>query len=715
MVVRSHLRGQKMTIALLDQIHVFGGRRVPIIEAAEAAECGLACLAMIASYYGHNIDLSGLRQRMSVSMQGITLRAMMTMADQLSLSPRALKVELESLDKLKLPAILHWDLNHFVVLTKVSNSGVVIHDPACGRRVISTQELSKHFTGVALELTPSPGFKPQEMRAPMHIRQLWSGMTGLWRTLVEMFALSTALQIVAFAAPFQMQLVIDQAIYHSDKDFLTMIALGFGGLVILQYGIQYLRDRVVLIAGSLLGFQVVGNLVRHLIRLPSAFFEKRHLGDILSRIRSSEPIRNAITQGLIGAIIDGLMSLVAVIILFLYSGVLAGIVILAAVVYLGVIAVVYPTMRARTLEQILASAKEQTNLMETLRAAVTIKIMGREVEREATWRNMYAGVINTGLSVGNLQISTTAAQSIIAGLQTVIVIYIGAGYVIEGAGFSVGMLIAFLSFRQTFTERMVSLVNQYMQFRLLGLHLDRLGDIINAEPDVTEEASFPLNVSGRIEAKNLAFRYGSADAVVLQDCSLSIAPGEFVAITGVSGCGKSTLLKLLLGLYPPDAGEILLDGHVATPTIWRSWRSQIGVVAQDDRLLSGSIADNIAFFDPDLNMECVYAAAVAARIHDDIIHMPMQYLSLIGDMGSALSGGQRQRILLARALYRQPKILILDEGTANLDEATESEIAELISSLQITRIVVAHRPELVRRAGSIYVLDAGSVTPLVLA
>ena len=698
-----------MTIALLDQIQISGGRRVPIIEAAEAAECGLACLAMIASYHGHNVDLSGLRQRMSVSLQGITLRALMTMADQLSLSPRALKVELDSLDKLKLPAVLHWDLNHFVVLAKVSKTEAVIHDPACGRRIISTPELSKHFTGVALELTPSPAFKPLEMRSPVSIQQLWSGMTGLWRALAETFSISAVLQIVTFAAPFQMQLVVDQAIYNSDQDLLMVIALGFGGLVILQYGIQFLRDRVILIAGNLLGFQVVGNLVRHLIRLPSAFFEKRHLGDILSRIRSSEPIRNAITQGLVGAIIDGVMSLVAVIVMFLYSGVLTGIVLLSAGLYMGVIALVYPTMRSRSLEQILASAKEQTNLMESLRAAVTIKIMGREVEREAVWRNMYAGVVNTGISVGSLQISTAAVQSILAGLQTVLVIYLGAAYVIQGAGFSVGMLFAFLSFRQTFTERMASLVNQFMQFRLLGLHLDRLGDIINAEPELADDTSLPLRVLGGIEARNLSFRYGAADAPVLQDCSLNIAPGEFVAITGMSGGGKSTLLKLLLGLYPPDAGEILLDGHVATPAIWRSWRSQIGVVAQDGRLLSGSIADNIAFFDPDLHMERVIAAAQAAKIHADIMRMPMQYLSLIGDMGSALSGGQRQRILLARALYRQPKVLILDEGTANLDEATEAEIAALISKLPITRIVVAHRPKLVSKADNVYILEAGNL------
>ncbi len=220
-----------------------------------------------------------------------------------------------------------------------------------------------------------------------------------------------------------------------------------------------------------------------------------------------------------------------------------------------------------------------------------------------------------------------------------------------------------------------------------------------------------VQVVGQIEARNLTFRYGASDPVLIDNCSLTIPHGEFVAITGPSGSGKSTLLKLLLGLYPTDAGEILLDGHVATPALWRTWRAQIGVVAQDDRLLSGTIADNIAFFDPDLQMERVIHAAANSRIHEEILRMPMQYLSLIGDMGSALSGGQRQRILLARALYRDPKVLILDEGTANLDEVTESAIVDLIAGLPITRIVVAHRPALVGRADTVYLLQGGQLKP----
>ncbi len=265
--------------------------------------------------------------------------------------------------------------------------------------------------------------------------------------------------------------------------------------------------------------------------------------------------------------------------------------------------------------------------------------------------------------------------------------------IIEGEGFSVGMLFAFLAYRATFTDRAVALINQGLQFRLLSLHLDRISDIVANAPEAAGP-TLPVEVKGAIRAEGISFRYGASDPLILEDVNLAISPGEFVAITGLSGGGKSTLIKILMGLYPPTAGKIWLDGQPADAGLWRSWRKHIGFVAQDDRLMSGTLAENIAAFDPEIDMARVEAAAEAARVADDIARFPMRYLSLIGDMGSTLSGGQRQRVLLARAFYRRPKILFLDEGTANLDEETEEKLADLIEGLNITRIVVAHRPRL---------------------
>ncbi|MGH6978155.1 MAG: peptidase domain-containing ABC transporter, partial [Brevundimonas sp.] len=623
----------------------FGRRkRLPVVQAAEGAECGLACMAMIARYHGHDVDLNGLRQRFPVSLAGATLRSLMDLADGLGFAPRALRVELEALSNIRLPAVLHWDLNHFVVLKSVSKGTAVIHDPALGARTYSVAELSPHFTGVVLEVTPSGSFEKVTARAPIRLTSLWSRMVGFWPAFFQVIGLSIALQIAAFALPFQMQLVVDEAIGRADRNLLTVLALGFGALVIVQASVEALRAWTLQIFGQMLTFQMVGNLFRHLIRLPSDWFEKRHVGDIMSRIGSTTAIQDVLTRGVVAALIDGAMAIVAIIILLLYSPSLTAVVIGAVAINLSLAFAVFPALKARTEEQIIESAREQSHIMESVRAATTIKIMGGEAERESAWRNLFANAINAAVSVGKFQISLAFIQGLVTGLQTVLVIYLGARTILAGDGFSVGMLFAFLAFRQTFTERANALINQAIQFRFLNLHLDRLADIVTTEPEMSGDEVLPqLETDGRMRLRGVGFRYGAADRAILENLDLAVKPGEFLAITGPSGGGKTTLLKLMLGLQAPTEGRIELEGQTANPALWRVWRARVGVVAQDDRLLSGTIADNIAFFDPDLDIERVQQAAVAAQVHDDIARMPMQYLSLVGDMGSALSGGQKQR------------------------------------------------------------------------
>lgn len=696
-------------MSVLEELNL-GGRRLPVITASEAAECGLACLAMISRYHGHDVDLNGLRQRYALSLAGASLKSLMEIADQLGFSTRALRLEMSALPKVRLPAILHWDLNHFVVLKSVDRKTVTIHDPAFGAKTLSIEEFSKHFTGVALELSRAESFEPVSARAPIKLSLLWSKMTGWWGALAQVLVLSVALQIAAFVAPLQMQLVIDEAIATVDRDLLTVIALGFGALIVIQAGVEALRSWALRVFGHLLSFQISGNLVRHLLRLPSDYFEKRHVGDIISRLGSVKPIQDAITQGVVSTVIDGAMACVAAVILFFYSTTLALIVIAAVVINLALNLALFPRLKQRMEEEILAEAKEQTHLMETVRAATTLKLLGREAVRESGWRNLHAESTNASISVGKLQLSQVFIQSVVTGLQTVLVIYVAARLILDGQGFSVGMLFSFLAYRQTFTDRANALVNQMMQFRFLRLHLDRLADIVTTPSETSDAAAIPAEIKGHVRLKDVSFRYGATDPLVLEDIHLEIQPGDYIAIHGASGGGKSTLLKLLLGLNHPTDGMIELDGQRATPERWRAWRNEVGVVAQDDRLLSGTLADNIAGFDPDLDMKRVVASAMAAQVHADIMRTPMQYLTLVGDMGSTLSGGQRQRVLLARALYRQPKILVLDEGTANLDEQNEELIADLIDQMSITRIVVAHRPALLRRAKRVFVVGGRKLT-----
>ncbi len=699
----------------ITELNFMGRRHLPEIRASEAAECGLACMAMVGRYHGHDIDLNGLRQRFSLSLTGATLRNLMQLAEQMTLAPRALRVGLQALKDVRLPAILHWDLNHFVVLKSFNGKRAVIHDPARGARSLTVDEFANHFTGIVLEVQPAGNFEKAKARIPVKLSSLWSRTEGMGRAIFQVLALSLVFQIATFAMPFHIQLVVDEAIGRSDKSLLTVLALGFGALTVLHAALEALRNWVLRLLGSMMSFQIVGNIVRHLMRLPVPYFEKRHVGDIMSRIESTNAIQDALTRGMVSAMVDGLMAVIAAFILFLYSPLLAVVVITSLLIVLGLGFAFYPATRAATEDNIVAAASEQSHLIETVRAMPTIKLMGGETEREGKWRNRFASVVNSSVRVGKFEIGLRFLQNVVIGIQTVLVIWLGARMILNADGFSVGMMMAFLSFRQTFSDRAQSLVAEVMQFRLLKLHLERLGDIVTTEPDVAQSDGRPprmIDVQGGLELRGVSFRYGAASPLVLDDVSLKIAPGDFVAITGASGGGKTTLAKLLLGLHQQDGGQILLDGQPASPDLWRAWRGQIGVVAQDDQLLSGSIADNIAFFDPDMDMERVVAAAAAAQVHEDIARMPMQYLSLVGDMGSALSGGQRQRVLLARALYRRPRLLLLDEGTANLDETTERAIADLVAQLPVTRIVIAHRPALIERASRWLRVGEGRVEEL---
>ena len=610
------------------------------------------------------------------------------------------RLEPENLPKLKLPAILHWDLNHFVVL-KSAGRRLVVVDPARGERRITLAEAAKHFTGVALELTPTASFEPPVMRTRTRLQDLWGRMTGWRRAAMQLILLSAILQLAAIAFPFFLQLAVDQAISNVDMDFMLLLALGFAGLHIVNALTLGLRSWVILSLGQTMSFQIAGNVVRHLFRLPADYFEKRHIGDIVSRIGSVNPIQSALTNSVIESFIDAVMLLVTAVVIFVYSPVLATIVFLGTFFYLILSLALYPAIRAREEEEIAARATEQTYLLESIRASRTIKVFGREAERETGWRNLLTEVMNAGVRLGRLEIALTTAQTLIFGLQTVLIVYLGARMVINGAAFSVGMLFAFMTYRQQFADRAVSLVQHAIEFRLLGVHLDRLSDIVQAKREDIKapEKYLSRQAEGGLQLEQVSFRYGDTEPLILEDLNLRIEPGEFVAVKGESGVGKSTLLKLILGLAAPTTGVMRVDGVPLHLFGVSRWRSNLGVVAQDDTLLSGTLADNISFFDPAIDMDRVFECARAASIHEDISRMPMGYLSLVGDMGSALSGGQRQRLLLARALYRRPRVLILDEGTANLDEEVERQIANRIAGMQITRIVVAHRPELLRPCG----------------
>jgi ATP-binding cassette subfamily B protein RaxB len=682
---------------------------VPVVLSTELAECGLACLAMVAAYHGHEVDLNTLRQRFSVSMSGASLRGLMKLSDHLGLSTRALRVEMSALDRIVLPAIIHWDMNHFVVLESVSRNSATIHDPRRGKVKLSLQEFSNHFTGVVLELAPSDSFEKVQQRQRLRITDLFSRISGHRLAISYVLLLSIGLQLVAFVLPFQMQLVVDKAIGSSDAGILAVVAIGFAGLTVLNAVLGGLRNWTLQLLGSQLVFQVAGNIFRHLIRLSASFFEKRHLGDVLTRMGSIRQIQDALTQGLLSAVIDGSMAILAAIVLVMYSPTMAAIIGASVLAYAGLIAVTYPAVRKQTEKSIAAGANEHSYLMESIRGVVPLKLMAGEPGRESGWRNLFGRSYNESMALARLRAKLKFVEEVLFGLQFVAILYLGAMSIMKSQGFTLGMLYSFLAFRAMFTERVLMLIAHASQLGMLSLYAERLSDFVLEKAEVAAGSEVDAELEGDIVMSEVSFRYGATDPMVLEKVNLEIHAGEFVAITGATGGGKTTLFKLLLGLQQPTEGAITLNGERATPALWQAWRAHIGVVRQDDQLFSGSLAENISFFDPDIDMGRVREAAAAAAVSQEIESMPMRYLTLVGDMGSSLSGGQRQRILLARALYRKPKLLLLDEGTANLDPATEELIANMIAAMPITRIVIAHRPALVERASQVLKVNHGRI------
>ncbi|WP_269792128.1 peptidase domain-containing ABC transporter [Stenotrophomonas sp. Iso1] len=676
---------------------------------SEAAECGLASLAMVADAHGLHIGLPELRRRFSLSLKGAKLSHLIGIAQELGFSTRPLRLDMEDLGKLKLPCVLHWDLNHFVVLKKVSKSKAVVLDPAVGERKLSLTEVSDHFTGVALELSPTADFTPRKTSPSVTVRQLTGPVRGLWQALGQIVALSLALQVFVVLAPFLMQWVVDQVLVSADRDLLTVLGLGFGLALLLQVGIGVLRGIAVVHLSSRLGLQWTGNVFAHLLRLPLDFFEKRNLGDITSRLSSVQAIQRTLTTSFVEALIDGLMAVVTLTLMLVYSWKLALVTVLAVLLYTGIRALAWRPLRDGTEQQLVTAAKQQTHLLESLRGMQSLKVAGEESRRRSTYDNLMVDTVNRDVRLAHLGLGFNGASQLLFGMERVAVIWIGALLALDNV-FSVGMLIAYLAYKDQFAGRMSALIDKWLEFRMLRLHGERLADIVLTAP---EDAAGSIEglppEDARIEVENLCFRYADGEPWVLKDCSFSITPGESVAVVGASGCGKTTLVKLLLGLLRPTTGSIRIGGHELHRLGARNVRAIVGAVMQDDQLFAGSIADNIGFFDPDFDLARVEVAARLSAVHEDIMAMPMGYHGLIGDMGSSLSGGQKQRVILARALYRQPKLLFLDEATSHLDVMSERLVNDAVRSLRLTRVIIAHRPETIASADRVLVMEQGRI------
>jgi ATP-binding cassette subfamily B protein RaxB len=506
-----------------------------------------------------------------------------------------------------------------------------------------------------------------------------------------------------------MQWVVDGALVSADRDLVLTLGIGFGLLVLVQAATAAARSWAVLALSASLNLQWLVNVFAHLLRLPVAWFEKRHAGDIWSRFGAVQHIQRTLTTSFIEAVLDGLLVLLTLVMMLLYSPLLTALV-LGAVAGYGLLRwAFFGPLRRASEEALVFEARQSSHFLESLRGVLAIKLFNAQGERQSRFSSLVVETMNAQLTVRKLELVFTVLHRLLFGLERVGVVWLGALLVIDQR-LSLGMLFAFVAYKETFAARVSALVDKAVDLKMLRLQGERLADIVLTAPELEAEAAeAPRPLDGSLELRDLRFAYADGEPEVLRGVNLRIEAGESVAIVGPSGCGKTTLLKLMLGVHQPTAGEVLVGGVPLGRAGLHAWRDHVGVVMQDEPLFSGSLLDNISFFSPEPDADWAQACARLACVHDEIAAMPMGYHTLIGDMGAALSGGQKQRVLLARALYKRPKILLLDEATSSLDVERERAVNQAIRHLALTRVIVAHRPETIQSAGRVIALHEGRV------
>ncbi len=691
-------------------------RKVPTVIQGESSECGLACIAMLLCYYGQEVELKDLRKLHQVSSRGLDLSTLIKIADQHDLDTRAIRCSLDNVRKLRAPAILHWNHDHYVVLVKANKNKWLIIDPVVGKRTIDIKEASSSFTGVALETSPRLDFKISKSTNKFRIVDLMWDLHKSWRYLLQIAVLTILVQIFLIVAPIINQIIIDDAIAKSDIGLLYVVIVAFGALKLTQVLIEALRSWVEMYFGALFSERITTSLIGRLLSIKPDFFEKRDIGDIMSRISSLRPIQELVTKSFVAVLLDGLMVVITLFIMIIYSSYLTAIVVAVVVLRLTSRLISFRYYLSLEETKLRRDADLETTTLETVRGMRAIKLFGKEYERLSQWRSEFSRSINAGISVQKYRIVSETFYGISTGFSELVVYLVGASLIISGE-LTLGMFFAFQAYRLQFSNKSDRVLNLIFEFKTASLHILRLSDLLTAEVDektatISKSTQNVAKLIGKIEFRDVSFSYGQYEEDTLKNVSFVIEPGERVGFVGPSGGGKSTLIKLLVGLHSPTSGEIYIDDRNISSIGSEQFRSSIGVIMQDDRLFAGSLYDNISFLEADPNLERVEAVARVAQLYPDIMQMPLGFHSQIGDMGSALSGGQVQRLLLARALYGDPAILILDEGTANLDNTTEKNILNFLQDLKCTQVVVAHRSEAILHCSRLLEVRNGNVTTI---
>jgi ABC-type bacteriocin/lantibiotic exporter with double-glycine peptidase domain len=663
---------------------------------------------MVLGYYGKQIPLDKIRSILSSNRDGSSALTLLKAARWYGLRGRGIKLDVGDLEYLKKGSILHWEFNHFVVFENIQRKGVSVLDPARGRRLVPMDQFKRSFTGVALALEPDDKFQA----ASIESHRVWryaEEIVRKSRLLFRIVIISLLLQILLLAVPVLTGALVDRIVPRADHDLLLILGAGGLSIVLFYFLASLVRSHLLLHLRTHLDSHMALGFLEHLVDLPYAFFQKRSAGDLMMRLNSNSIIRETLTSNVLSGIIDGVMVSIYIVILLAANAIMGALVLFVCLLYAGVFLLSRRRYQDSMSQHLHTQARSQGYLVQMLSAIETLKASGSEPRAVEHWSNLFVDELNAVLVRGRLSATVDSLISSLRIGSPLIILWAGGIQVLDG-NMSLGTMLALNALAAAVLTPVSTLIFSGLQIQTLKSYIERLEDVLETPPEQDRSKLSPAdNIRGRITLEQVSFSYSPLAQPTIRDVTLEIEPGQKVAIVGRSGAGKSTLARLMLRLYEPGSGRILFDGLDLARVDLRSVRNQLGIVTQRSYLFGTTVRENIALSDPTLPIQQIIEAAKIARIHDDIIAMPMGYETILSDGGASLSGGQRQRIALARALVNRPGILLLDEATSELDAITEGLVHKNLSSLRATRIVIAHRLSTVADSDLILVMDEGKI------
>lgn len=674
-------------------------------------DSGLLCLLILARFHDLPADAAQLRHQFAQSNQAFSDTELLRAAKHLGLKAGMQTIPGSNLAGIPLPAIAKWADGRYVVLAKVDGDRALIQDPVAGRPVVlSREQFESAWSGVLLLCTKRANLRVQDMK--FDFTWFIPAIVKYRRLLGEVLLASLFLQLFGLLTPLFTQVVIDKVLVHKGFTTLHVLAIGMVALALFDAVLGGLRTYLFSHTTNRIDVSLGARLFRHILALPLAYFEARRVGDTVARVRELEQVRQFLTSHSVTVVLDLLFTVVFLAVMWFYSPMLTGVVMLSLPLYAVLSIGITPIIRSRLHEKFNRGAENQAFLVETISGIQTVKAMAVEPPLMRKWEEQLAGYVQASFRATSVMTMAGQTATFIQKTTVIAVLWVGAYRVIEGE-LSIGQLIAFNMISAQVTGPLLRLVNLWQDFQQVGVSVQRLGDVLNTQPEPSynpARTTLP-QVNGHVLFEEVSFRYRPDGPEVLRKLSLGVTAGQVIGIVGRSGSGKSTIAKLLQRLYVPERGRILVDG-VDLAQVDPAWlRRQVGVVLQENFLFNRSVRDNIALSDPGLSMDQILQAAKLAGAHEFILELPDGYDTVVGEHGCALSGGQRQRIAIARSLVANPRILIFDEATSALDYESEAVIQRNMAHMCQGRTVfiIAHRLTTVRPAHRIVVIEKGEI------